>query len=492
MLMKTRFVIGVLFLFVASTVRAQVTFVIESLPRTTPGTDTIFVCGTFNNWVPNDARYAVKQLLNGQLSVTVPIPRGTFEYKFTRGSWTKVETNPGNRYIDNRVLTTIAPQTLYITIDNWLDLGGAKQPSYLIFYFFACAFHGVALCLLIWRIRKADREKRSAFLVINGVLTGLLLLLVLYELADPVWKNYLAFAFQVSLFCWAPLVWFFVSRISGVPLNLRAPLYWTPPAIAVLFVIARLFNAHALDFFARMPMTPFSWITVMLLGGGLAFNIFLYMKMERRFPFLKLRTLVQDPKCGVVYYFFWGSAIALLLIPVHVAFIVAGFRTDFVEDFYAVAVMLSSLIFVETYFLWRYPEILREEKNQPAPVENLSGWIERLDKFMQQTKPYKKTDLSVSELAEMLGTKPHVLSKVINDTYNRNFRDFVNAYRIDEFIALANTREFRHYTFLALAQEVGFNSKSTFNLAFKKFTGKSPSEYFKTSASPIEPEHTVR
>jgi AraC-like DNA-binding protein len=80
----------------------------------------------------------------------------------------------------------------------------------------------------------------------------------------------------------------------------------------------------------------------------------------------------------------------------------------------------------------------------------------------------------------MLGTKSHILSKVINECFEKNFRDFVNKYRVEEFIALANTVEYKRYTFLALAQEVGFNSKSTFNLAFKKLTNQNPRDYFKS------------
>jgi AraC-like DNA-binding protein len=123
---------------------------------------------------------------------------------------------------------------------------------------------------------------------------------------------------------------------------------------------------------------------------------------------------------------------------------------------------------------------MREEK-VTAPVGDYSPeLLARLQEYMLVEKPFRKADLTVSDLAEMLGVRPNVLSRIINEHYDRNFRDFLNAYRIEEFIALANTKAFKHYTFLALAQEVGFNSKSTFNLAFKKFTNQSPREYFKS------------
>jgi AraC-like DNA-binding protein len=51
---------------------------------------------------------------------------------------------------------------------------------------------------------------------------------------------------------------------------------------------------------------------------------------------------------------------------------------------------------------------------------------------------------------------------------------------MEEFIRLAQLPKYKNYTFLAIAHEVGFNSKSTFNLAFKKATEQSPSAYLKS------------
>jgi AraC-like DNA-binding protein len=73
------------------------------------------------------------------------------------------------------------------------------------------------------------------------------------------------------------------------------------------------------------------------------------------------------------------------------------------------------------------------------------------------------------------------MSKIINECYQQNFRDFVNRYRVEEFIELARQDTNKKYTFLALANEVGFNSKSTFNVAFKKVFQQSPRDFFKAN-----------
>ena len=87
--------------------------------------------------------------------------------------------------------------------------------------------------------------------------------------------------------------------------------------------------------------------------------------------------------------------------------------------------------------------------------------------------------MSLADLADMLELKVYVLSKVFNEHYRKNFRDFINEYRVNEFIRLSKQESQKNYTFLALALEVGFNSKSTFNLAFKKVTNQSPRDFLR-------------
>lgn len=104
---------------------------------------------------------------------------------------------------------------------------------------------------------------------------------------------------------------------------------------------------------------------------------------------------------------------------------------------------------------------------------------EQLEAFMQAQQPYLQNDLTLGALAKMLGLKPVVLSRVINECYQKNFFDFINSYRIQHFIEIAPLAEHSHKTLLGIALEVGFNSKSTFNRAFKKEYSVPPTTYFR-------------
>lgn len=463
--------------------QAQVTFVIEALPGATHNTDTLFICGSFNQWNPHDKNFIVTKQLNGQLSITLPAGSGKLEYKFTRGTWNKVETDVRNQLIPNRTFIYGNGETVYVRIENWLDLGGARHFNYLALYFFACAFQGLALCFLVSHIGKADKQKFKAFLLINSFMICLLLLAVFHEVVSPIWQSYLEFIFHIAAFCWGPLTLILLASFTNARIPEGLQRYFIPAVVTGFIVFLRAANAAFLEFLS-MPL-----LFSMTLGTGLfivfafSFNVLVFIRAYRFYSVLNLYSpSARNEHTSFLYYFYWISAAALLVVPANTFLAVSGFTHPFFTDFHILGLFLSALIFFETYYLWRHPEIIKEAKVAVVYTDDHREWLDKLNTLMQLKKPYRQPDLSVSDLAEMLGARAHVLSRVINDHHHKNFRDFVNSYRVEEFIELVNTAQYKHYTFLALAQEVGFNSKSTFNLAFKKLTQQNPREYFKTHA----------
>jgi len=97
--------------------------------------------------------------------------------------------------------------------------------------------------------------------------------------------------------------------------------------------------------------------------------------------------------------------------------------------------------------------------------------------LFEQDKIFLDPNLSLGDLALRLKTNTSVLSAAINQGFDKNFNDFVNQYRIDEFLRKIKDPQNSHLTLLAVALDSGFNSKSTFNRAFKKMMGTSPREF---------------
>lgn len=102
----------------------------------------------------------------------------------------------------------------------------------------------------------------------------------------------------------------------------------------------------------------------------------------------------------------------------------------------------------------------------------------RLRTLMEEKKLFENPDLTLTELAKTLGVHPNYLSQVINEKEGKNFYNYVNTLRVEEFMRLAVLPENKRFTLLALAFDCGFNSKSTFNKYFKTHTGKTPSDFF--------------
>lgn len=103
--------------------------------------------------------------------------------------------------------------------------------------------------------------------------------------------------------------------------------------------------------------------------------------------------------------------------------------------------------------------------------------IGQLMHLLEDQKLFLDPDLTAAGVAQKLSIHPNQLSHLINQHFNRNFNDLINQYRIEEFKRIALLEKYHHYSIIGLAYEVGYNSKSTFNTAFKKFTGKTPGQY---------------
>lgn len=116
----------------------------------------------------------------------------------------------------------------------------------------------------------------------------------------------------------------------------------------------------------------------------------------------------------------------------------------------------------------------RKSGLKPEEAKNLH---QQLLTLMATEKPYLEPKLSLARLADSLGVLPNHLSQIINQYEGKNFYDFVNSYRVDEFIALAKKDTNKNFNLLGLAFEAGFNSKSSFNQVFKKIKGQTPSQF---------------
>ncbi|MGI6222034.1 MAG: helix-turn-helix domain-containing protein [Prevotella sp.] len=104
--------------------------------------------------------------------------------------------------------------------------------------------------------------------------------------------------------------------------------------------------------------------------------------------------------------------------------------------------------------------------------------LSEINQVMSDEKNIANPDFSLGMLSKIINSNPKYVSQVINDTYGKNFKTFLNEYRIHLACQrLADEDYMRLHTLSALATEVGFNSHNTFTNAFKRITGMTPSVY---------------
>lgn len=108
--------------------------------------------------------------------------------------------------------------------------------------------------------------------------------------------------------------------------------------------------------------------------------------------------------------------------------------------------------------------------------------IVSLKNHMLENKPYLNANLTVEELANQMGIPSKELSVLINHNLNQHFFDFINGYRIREAMGILKDITRKELTVLEILYEVGFNSKSSFNTAFKKYTNLTPTQYRKETS----------
>jgi AraC-like DNA-binding protein len=124
--------------------------------------------------------------------------------------------------------------------------------------------------------------------------------------------------------------------------------------------------------------------------------------------------------------------------------------------------------------------IIEKPRYETSRLTSVEGelYLSKLETHMLREKPYLNPTLTLKDLAIQISLSPRYLSQIINEYTHQNFYDFVSRYRIEEAKKLLSEKS-THKNVMEILYEVGFNSKSSFNTAFKKITGVTPSHFKK-------------
>jgi AraC-like DNA-binding protein len=168
-------------------------------------------------------------------------------------------------------------------------------------------------------------------------------------------------------------------------------------------------------------------------------------------------------------------------ITIVLALLVKYFNPNDTGD-HMIAASIALLVYITSFNVIRQSGFflqapLRDVRYKASGMsgDQQSKVLQRLERVMADNKPFLDPDFSLPDLANRCGTTVHILSQAINSGLGKSFFEMTAAYRVEEAKRLL--KEQKNVKVEEIAGQVGYNSKSSFNIAFKKITGQTPSDY---------------
>jgi AraC-like DNA-binding protein len=483
-------------------IRGNVTFVLEKVPENTPHDASIYIAGNFNDWNQGDPYFKMVLQPDGTYAITVPTHLDTIEFKFTRGNWGSVECRSNGRDVFNRthIRANNQPVLIKSEIEAWRDLVSGSSKVYM-FILLMAAFQGIFLIIAISGLPNTNRRA-------NQILSILIFLMAVSLIGRVSTYDKEFFNFEPKLLLISDLIYFLFGPVFLIYIqtllteqkrNDYRKLFHFIPAVIQLSIYLPLFILPRETFINNVTEQKYYFLFGLMGGIALLYNCYYWWKcnqMLRSYNESLSNTQSFDSNLDYLKTFIKLTAVCLAIwafsYAVYAFALVLEFNPRWINETSTdvLWVVFSIFTYFLGYFAMTQPEIFRLAPEEVEAVEgekqkyatmakdNLDGMKEELYELMASDKPYLNPKLSLQELAEMMDTNIHTISRLINEGYEKNFYDFINEYRIEEFKKLVASDQFKNHTFLAIAFEVGFSSKTTFNRAFKKSTGKTPREYF--------------
>lgn len=357
------------------------------------------------------------------------------------------------------------------------------------------AIQGILLSMILLQKRQSTNGavKYLSFIL---VMTSVVLFgrfLYSYQSSHPLIVFLFVYSDSIVLL-FGPFIYFFVRLLLQMPLPRPKVRRWHYlPALLHLTVFNLPIFLTWLEVAPMVSRTQILWMyNGMELTAMLSLGIYFYWSMqlftEYKEAFLTRFSLPQLPSflravfiCFSLLLAFWAIGFTLKV-------------NKLVQDqnyliYYAFWITSTLFVYLITYKILLNPQLLELPEVKSGSTQALASPLasagevtqlkSRVQTFMERQQPFLNPGLSLDDLAEALDLSRHELSRVINQGFNKNFFDFINAHRIEAFIQTFQARSPANPTFLEIAYEVGFNSKSAFNRAFRKEKGCAPSVFFK-------------
>lgn len=361
------------------------------------------------------------------------------------------------------------------------------------FIFGAAAIQGFLLIAILMFQKKGNvfANKLLAFLILipTSVLSDRFLTnLDFYK----IFPHYLFISYGLW-YLWAPVLYFYIksSLHENVKFKTKDFLH------AVLFIIYFSINADyifsswtdkisVIDNFVPQAEPTFSNL---LLPGLLRIQTIVYIIFTGRLIFQYKAEETNGSKNKRINQLYWLKFFFVLVCALQfydIYFFIMVHSVSYDSSFKNIRLLITAVINYSIAFAAiKYPDYLfphfknesEKYKSSKLSEEDLEKIKSGLQKLMIEEKLYLNTELKLQDIAEKLSVTQHNISQTLSLKFGLNYYDYLNEFRIKEAKKILSSGDAEKFTLLHIAHECGFNSKSSFNRAFKKITGFTPSEF---------------
>lgn len=355
-------------------------------------------------------------------------------------------------------------------------------------------FQGMLFAVLLV-VRGTREERLSDYLLAALLLCGCLVLLpILLGLLDihVLWNEWLFLPLNPGLLI-GPLLYLFVLAHTNRGFRFSRKLLWHFVPFAVyavyhlaVFVQGRDFVFHWMDAVDLPFINPAYQLLTLL---SLCVYLWVTIRHDRQYR-LWVDAEYANPEARQypwVTRFLW--AVALTILVTCLLRFVEAIQYDF--D-YVQAWFTATMVAITTYYISIAgymsvrPPLASSMEEVPAEkriaAQEIEAELNRLTRWMETNKAYLDPDLSLGAVAKAMDVSREMISMVINSGDGKNFRGFVNTYRVEAFKQAVLAGQAKELTLFGLALECGFNSKATFNRVFKQIEGVTPNMYARQAA----------
>jgi AraC-like DNA-binding protein len=208
------------------------------------------------------------------------------------------------------------------------------------------------------------------------------------------------------------------------------------------------------------------------------FSIFVYVSIAAIFLW-RTQKRNSDKKKASLYKMLWVDIGFMTFLVALIIFVKAHYEHDLGD--YIIITAICIFIYSVSIKIIRDSVFFKGEQStkkysKSTIDENLKEAILNKINETMEDKYYLNVNPSLPDLAKKINTSPNYVSQVINEKMNLTFLEMINKYRIEEAKKMILDLELNE-TIEGIAYLVGFNSKSTFHSAFKRFTKQTPSEF---------------